>query len=167
MPNTIMHFEIPADDVSRAKTFYEKTFGWTIKAYPMPPGQEYFAVMAKQGAEEGINGGLMKRQNEGQSFTNYVTVKSIDAMSQAVQNNGGAILMPKQEIPGGMGWIAMFRDPEGNVMGLHQPGAAAAQPAARKSARPSARKRASTKGASKTRTTAKRRTRQAARGRRR
>ena len=39
MANTILHFEIPADDVARAKTFYEKTFGWKIKPFPMPPGQ--------------------------------------------------------------------------------------------------------------------------------
>src|SRR5262245_6589739 len=39
MANTVMHFEIPADDVARAKNFYEKTFGWTIKAFPMPDGQ--------------------------------------------------------------------------------------------------------------------------------
>ena len=154
MANTIMHFEIPADDVSRAKTFYEKTFGWKITAYPMPPGQEYFAVMAKKGDDAGINGGLMKRQNAGQSFTNYVTVKSIDAMSQSVQNNGGSIVMPKQEIPGGMGWIAMFRDPEGNVMGLHQPGPPAPAPAktrARKAAKPAARKAAGRKRAAKKR----------------
>ncbi len=149
MANSVMHFEIPADDVSRAKAFYEKTFGWKIKAYPMPPGQEYFAVMAKQGEEPGINGGLMKRQNGGQVFTNYVTVKSIDAMSGTVQRNGGTILMPKQAIGEGMGWIALFRDPEGNVIGLHQAGPPPPKSApARKTARParkSARARKTTK----------------------
>ena len=40
MANPIMHFEIPADDIARAKAFYEKTFGWKITAFPMPPGQE-------------------------------------------------------------------------------------------------------------------------------
>jgi predicted enzyme related to lactoylglutathione lyase len=122
MANTIMHFEIPADDVSRAKAFYEKTFGWKIKPFPMPPGQEYFGVTTRKQGEPGIDGGLMKRNMPGQPFTNYVTVKSIDAMTQIVQANGGTIVLPKQGIGEGMGWIAAFKDPENNIIGLHQAG---------------------------------------------
>ena len=121
MPNTMIHFEIPADDVQRAKTFYEKTFGWKIKAYPMPPGAgEYLSVVTRKEGEPGINGGMMKRNMPGQPFTNYITVKSIDAMMQTVQANGGSVVLPKQEIAPGMGWIAVFNDPEKNMIGLHQ-----------------------------------------------
>lgn len=127
MANTIMHFEIPADDVERAKTFYEKAFGWKIKQFPMPPGQEYWGVTTRKNSEPGINGGLMKRSMPGQPFTNYITVKSIDPMIAAVQANGATIVMPKQEIGGGMGWFAIFKDPENNIMGLHQAGAAPAR----------------------------------------
>jgi len=42
MANAVVHFEIPADDVARATAFYEKTFGWKIKKYPMPPGGQEF-----------------------------------------------------------------------------------------------------------------------------
>ena len=137
MANTIMHFEIPADDVQRAKTFYEKTFGWKITQYPMPAGQEYWGVATRKDGEQGINGGLMQRKMPGQSFTNYVTVKSIDPMIAAVQANGASIILPKQAIAGGMGWIAVFKDPENNVIGLHQAGPQAARPraAAKKSAK--------------------------------
>ena len=120
MPNSIVHFEIPADDLARAKAFYEKTFGWKIKAFPMPPGQEYFGVTTRMKGEAGIDGGMMKRKMPGQPFTNYVAVKSIDAMNKAVQANGGTIVLPKQEIGQGMGWISAFKDPEDNLIGLHQ-----------------------------------------------
>src|SRR4051812_26716076 len=120
MPNLIMHFEIPADDVARAKAFYEKTFGWTIKAFPMPPGQEYFGVTTRKKGEPGIDGGLMKRNMPGQPFTNYVTVKSIDTIVPLIQSNGGVVVLPKQPIGPNMGWIAAFRDPENNILGLHQ-----------------------------------------------
>lgn len=120
MANTVMHFEIPADDVTRAKAFYEKTFGWTIKAFPMPAGQEYFGVTAKKKGEPGIDGGMMKRQMPSQPFMNYITVQSIDAMSKAVQANGGIIVLPKQAIGQDMGWIAAFKDPENNIVGLHE-----------------------------------------------
>jgi hypothetical protein len=130
MPNAIMHFEIPADDVERAKTFYKRVFGWKIESGPTLPGaDEYFMVMAKDG-EEGINGGLMKRKMPGQPFTNYVTVSSIDQMLSAANASGARTALPKQEIGGGMGWIAAFLDPENNLIGLHQIGPNAQRPAA-------------------------------------
>ena len=61
MANTILHFEIPADDVARAKLFYEKTFGWKIKQFPLPPGSdEYYGITTKKAGEDGISG-LMPR----------------------------------------------------------------------------------------------------------
>jgi predicted enzyme related to lactoylglutathione lyase len=132
MPNQVVHFEIPADDVARAKSFYEKTFGWKIKQFPMPPGQEYWGITARKGVEPGINGGLMQRKMPGQPFTNYVDVKSIDATHETVQANGGVIVLPKQEIGPNMGWISAFTDPEGNLIGLHQAAPAMARPKPKK-----------------------------------
>jgi predicted enzyme related to lactoylglutathione lyase len=142
MANPIVHFEIPADDVARAKAFYEKVFGWTIKQFPMPPGgPEYWGVTTRQKGEDGIDGGLMKRNMPGQPFANYVSVKSIEEFQKKIQGNGGVIIMPKQEIGSGMGWIAVFKDTEGNMMGLHQAPAsmpkqaAAKKPAVKKAAK--------------------------------
>jgi hypothetical protein len=149
MPNAIMHFEIPADDVERAKKFYEHVFGWKIEQYPMPPGQEYWGVTAKDSNEQGINGGLMKRQMPGQPFTNYVTVDSIDVMIPIVHAQGGKVALPKQEIGGGMGWIAAFLDPENNLIGLHQPGPNVQQTTAKKPAPKAAARKATPKKAAK------------------
>jgi uncharacterized protein len=144
MPNPIVHFEIPADDVARAKAFYEKVFGWSIKQFPMPPGApEYWGVTTRKQGQDGINGGLMKRNMPGQPFANYVSVPSIDEFVERVQSSGGAICMPKQEIGPGMGWFALFTDPEGNMVGLHQ---APAKMAAKKTA---AKKKAPAKKAAK------------------
>ncbi|HLC74341.1 MAG TPA: hypothetical protein VJH88_00625 [Candidatus Nanoarchaeia archaeon] len=41
-------------------------------------------------------------------------------MSKTVEKHGGKMVMPKTEIGKGMGWIAAFKDTEGNIMGLHQ-----------------------------------------------
>jgi hypothetical protein len=131
----VVHFEIPADDVTRARAFYEKTFGWTIKQFPMPAGgPEYYGVTTRKKGEDGIDGGLMKRNMPGQPFANYVSVKSIDDFNEKIQANGGVIVMPKQEIAPGMGWIAVFKDPEGNLMGLHQAPATMPKAAAKKKA---------------------------------
>ncbi|MBI5389782.1 hypothetical protein HZB01_05390 [Candidatus Woesearchaeota archaeon] len=47
---------------------------------------------------------------------------SIDKTLKKAQANGATTCMPKQEIGKGMGWIAAFRDTEGNIMGLHEGG---------------------------------------------
>jgi predicted enzyme related to lactoylglutathione lyase len=126
MPNSIVHFEIPADDVERAKKFYGKVFGWKISD---PWKMNYFLVETKTKGEEGINGGLMQRKMPGQPFMNYVAVDSIDAYCKKVEKAGGVIVLPKVEIGQGMGWIAAFKDTEGNLMGFHQ---APAKPPAKK-----------------------------------
>jgi len=117
MPNSIVHFEIPADDVSRAKKFYEKAFGWKISD---PHKMGYYFVETKKKGEEGINGGLMQRKTLGQTFTNYLIVGSIEASCEKVIGAGGAIVMTKMEVGPQMGWIAAFKDTEGNTLGFYQ-----------------------------------------------
>ncbi|HLC96853.1 MAG TPA: VOC family protein [Candidatus Nanoarchaeia archaeon] len=123
--NPIVHFEIPAENVERAKKFYEKVFGWEIQKYQLPEG-EYFIVRTTEvdknmkPTSPGINGGLMQRKNPGQPFMNYISVDSIDAMCKKIKADGGTIILPKLEIGKGMGWLAAFKDTEGNIMGLHQ-----------------------------------------------
>jgi len=84
-----------------------------------------------------------------QPFTNYINVPSIDDSLQAVQANGGTVVMPKREIGPNMGWIALFNDPENNMIGLHQAPPTPARPRAskKKAARKTAAKK--TKGAAK------------------
>ena len=117
MPNSIIHFEIPADDLGRAKKFYQKALGWKITD---PWKMDYLMVETKQKGEEGINGGMMPRKNPGQPFMNYISVASIEAASKKIEKAGGVIVMPKTEIGQGMGWIAAFQDTEGNIMGFHE-----------------------------------------------
>jgi uncharacterized protein len=116
MPNPIVHFEIPADDVPRAIKFYEEALGWKISD---PWKMDYWLVETKDG-DLGINGGLLPRKNPGQPFMNYIAVDSIDDACAKVEAAGGLIVLPKMEIGEGMGFIAAFRDTEGNLLGFHQ-----------------------------------------------
>lgn len=130
--NPIVHFEIPADDVERAMDFYKNTFGWEFNKFDMPGdsstgGTPYYGAITTELDEQGmaktpgtINGGLMKRMNPGQVFTNYISVDSIDESVNKIKEQGGEVCMEKTEIAPGMGWIAMFKDTEGNMMGLHE-----------------------------------------------
>ena len=70
MDHTIVHFEIPADDLDRAAKFYREVFGWEIARMPGP--FEYFGVRTTATDETGmpkgpgVNGGMMKRMHPGQ-----------------------------------------------------------------------------------------------------
>jgi predicted enzyme related to lactoylglutathione lyase len=156
MANAVVHFEIPADDVARATSFYEKTFGWKIKKFQTPPGsQEYYSVVTRKKGAPGIDGGLMKRNMPGQPFTNYINVPSIDDMNQVVQANGGTIVLPKQEIGPNMGWISVFKDTENNMIGLHQ--APPPPPKKRAAKKKAAKKAGSARKARKAKKSARRR----------
>src|SRR5258705_6193655 len=98
----------------------------------------YFMVETKEKDEPGINGGLMARKDPGQPFMNYISVDSIEAACKKVEKAGGVIALPKMEIGQGMGWIAAFKDTEGNMMGFHQ---APKQPPAAKAVKKAAAKR--------------------------
>ena len=135
MPNSIVHFGIPADDVGRAKKFYQKALGWKITD---PWKMNYFMVETRTDGEAGINGGLMQRKMPGQPFMSYIAVDSIDASCKKVEKAGGVIAMPKTEIAPGMGWIAAFKDTEGNIMGFHE---TPKQPATKKAVKKTAAKK--------------------------
>lgn len=120
----VVHFEIPADDLDRAKTFYSSVFDWQIVSTPMPEG-EYTGVVTSPVDPEtqtpatpgAINGALVPRQAEMPAPVLTIDVQAIDDALAQVEAGGGATIVPRTEIPG-MGAFAYFRDPEDNVVGL-------------------------------------------------
>jgi len=119
----VVHFEIPADDLSRAKKFYNTVFGW--KASDVPE-MEYVMLGTTESDENGmprqpgaINGGMMKRQESLKHPVVTIDVESIDDALSKVKKNGGQVVREKLPI-GDMGFTAYIRDSEGNVIGLWQ-----------------------------------------------
>ena len=124
MPN-IGYFEIPADDVKRAKKFYSNLFGWTIgpTAMPtaMPPEVEYQDVKCGEPMEGALAmGGMYRRQMPGTPITVYAMVEDFDKVVGKVEKLGGKIIMPKTMVEG-VGLTAVIQDTEGNVIGLWEP----------------------------------------------
>ena len=117
----VAHFAINADDVARARRFYERVFGWRFEPWG-PPG--FLQVMTGTEREPGIRGALQKRRGlvAGERMTGYectVGVADVDAVAAAVVANGGTILIPRTLIPT-VGHLIFFRDPEGNAVGAMQ-----------------------------------------------
>lgn len=79
------------------------------------------------GSIGGIGGGIMKPQ-EGEwpaKLTFYIDVDEIESYNEKIEAAGGTIIVPKMDVPG-VGWMSLFEDPDGRVIGLWQqnPGAA-------------------------------------------
>lgn len=117
--STIVHFDISADDLNRAKTFYEKLFGWSIDTLEGFP--DYYEIETVDvNGKESVGGGITKRTDPTQAgITNFIGVQSIDDSLEKLSQLGGKILQPKQEIPG-YGWLAVCTDTENNVIGLFE-----------------------------------------------
>ena len=116
-----MHFEIPADDLARAKKFYSTVFEWRLNQMPE---FDYVMVGTTDSDENGmpkepgsINGGMLKRQEPVRSPVVTISVDSIDETARMVEKNGGKMVRAKEPV-GEMGFAAYFKDSEGNVVGL-------------------------------------------------
>jgi predicted enzyme related to lactoylglutathione lyase len=121
--HTIVHFEIPADDVEKLRKFYSKLFGWKIEKTPGPI--DYWMIetvpVDKKGMpiRPGVNGGMMKRQQPEHKPVNYIAVESVDEYTKKIEALGGKVLVPKMEVPG-IGWWTLALDPEGNQFAILQ-----------------------------------------------
>jgi uncharacterized protein len=121
----VVHFEIPADDVDRAKDFYGSVFGWQLQTMSMGEGGDYTIAMTTPIDDESqlptepgaINGGMMQRTEQVPGPVITIEVDAIDDALQEIESRGGSSVTPRTAIEG-MGAFAYFKDPEGNVMGL-------------------------------------------------
>jgi predicted enzyme related to lactoylglutathione lyase len=120
----VVHFEIPADDVARAKEFYASIFDWDLTDNDMGGGMIYTSVRTvatdenQMPKEPGvINGGMMKRSPDTPSPVITVQVHAIDESLKKIEAGGGTTVQPRTEIPN-MGAFAYFKDSEGNTLGL-------------------------------------------------
>jgi len=113
-PSSIVWFEIAADNLERAKSFYGSLFGWKIERFP---GQMEYWHIDTGGSDDRPDGGIMGRKQPQQGITNYIGVPSVDEFAAKVQKLGGKICMTKTAVPQ-MGYFAICQDTENNVFGL-------------------------------------------------
>ena len=122
-PASIVWFEIPADNVERARKFYAKLFGWKITKFPGPMEKPYWHIDTG-GGDETPDGGMLERQHPEHGITNYVLVASADKAAAKVEKLGGKICMAKTAVPH-MGYFVICRDTENNMFALWEKNEAA------------------------------------------
>ena len=100
----VAHFDIPVDDMEKARAFYGDIFGWEFNDVPLQSGS--------------INGSLVQRGAAARTPAVSVRVQDIDRTIEKVKKAGGSVVMPKTDL--GFGFTCDVADPEGNRIGLWQ-----------------------------------------------
>lgn len=113
--SAIVHFNIPADDVQRAKKFYSALLGWKFDA--IPEMQYNLITTTNLDGTPGVGGGMGKRMEPSQRIMNFFGVPSLDAAIGQVNSLGGKVVSEKMAVPG-MGFLVTCMDTEGNPIGL-------------------------------------------------
>jgi len=117
MANHIAHFEIFANDVERARRFYERVFGWRFEIGGPP---DFYHIFTGAPVEHGLSRGLIAKRrgvaSEGaiNSFRCTVSVSSIKETAEAIKTAGGALRSAIIDIPT-VGKVVEFSDTEGNI----------------------------------------------------
>jgi predicted enzyme related to lactoylglutathione lyase len=126
----VVHFEIHADDVERAKAFYAAVFDWTFQDWGEFTGSVYWGIVTGPDDEPGINGGLLQRPAPigglgANAFICTMQVEDYDAVEARILSAGGRVALPKMALTG-TAWQGYYLDPEGNTFGIHEPDPSAA-----------------------------------------
>ncbi len=110
----ISYLRIPAKDPAASAVFYHRVFGWTVESDRQNPSFEDGGgcVIGHFIADQPVAGAAGIRP--------YIYVDVIDQQLERVSENGGVVL--EEPYPEGDLWVATFRDPAGNVLGVWQRG---------------------------------------------
>jgi hypothetical protein len=121
MPNNLSFFAINADDVPRARTFYEAVFGWSFEPWG-PPG--FYLIETGKERVAAVQGALQERRElvRGQKVVGFectITVENIDQTIRDIESHGGKMVSTKFHIPN-VCTVAYFQDPEGNIAAVSE-----------------------------------------------
>jgi predicted enzyme related to lactoylglutathione lyase len=119
MTHPVLWFEVMGNDGDALRQFYGRLFGWQFRL----EGPQGYGV-TQPGAPRGIPGGVGQAADGYRPWgvTFYVETPDVAASLAEAERLGGRTVMPRTVMPGAT--LGLFRDPEGHVVGLVEPGAA-------------------------------------------
>lgn len=111
---SICHIEFTTPDLTKAQAFYSKLFGWEFQAFQ--PTEMYFMTPKSWGP----CGCMLQGPAAADARTMiYVNVQDIGATLAQGSKLGATTIKQKTEIPGGHGFFAHMKAPDGNVWGIY------------------------------------------------
>lgn len=107
----IVHIEWKSADFGRTAAFYARVFDWRTE-------QNASASYMKLDGGDGPSGGWLRADfAQSPGPVAYLAVDDVAAKLQEIEEAGGRILVRSLPFAGG-GEVALFADPDGNVLGL-------------------------------------------------
>jgi predicted enzyme related to lactoylglutathione lyase len=116
MGQPVVHWEMWSENPQKVSDFYANVFGWQIRRLP-----EMDYRFVETGGSGGINRGIVtpKKGPWPAKMALYIDVDDIEAYTDKIRSAGGKIVVPKTEVHG-VGWLALFSDPDERLLGVWQ-----------------------------------------------
>ena len=111
MAHPVTHFEIIGKDSNKLREFYSNAFDWKLTDAP-----QNYAMVDTQANGHGIGGGIGPSRDGRSQLTFYIESDDLKSTLAKVEKLGGRTVVPPMQA--GPVEIALFADPEGNVVGL-------------------------------------------------
>lgn len=114
----ISHTELASSDPAATRTWAEQALGWKfLEPMPTPQGPYHMWSFG-----DNMGGGIRSNNPpETPGSTPYVEVPDIQKAYERAVKAGATPMMPPEDIPGGMGSIAIVQAPGGPAIGLWGP----------------------------------------------
>ena len=111
----LSYLQIPASNLETSGEFYASVFGWEL-------GTKKADHLGFSDSTKGMIGAWMtdRTASRDRGVLPYIYVHGIDAVLEKIKNRGCEIVRPPYAE--GDLWVATFRDPGGNVIGVWQQG---------------------------------------------
>jgi len=121
MKNAVQWAEIPVKNFDKAKQFYQTIFDYDMPEMPMGPNR--MGILLHDQAAGGVGGAIVAGEWYEPTASGAIVYlnggSDLSVVLNRVTNAGGAVLVPKTLIAPEMGYFAIFKDCEGNRVGLH------------------------------------------------
>jgi len=125
MASAINWFEIPVNDLARAKKFYASIIGSEFHEMEMDSIKMAFFPV-DQSDPTNIGGALVSGEGFSPSPNGTLVYLNggddLNGILSRVEPAGGAVVVPKTHISDDIGYFAIFSDSEGNRVALHSRG---------------------------------------------
>jgi len=117
--NPVVYFEIPVTNIERAIQFYSVVFGFEFERDRIHDNEMAFFPLIE--GNNGISGALAQGEIYKPTIDGtlvYLNTEDIEETINLAVKNGAEILFPITS-NGEFGWVAEFKDCEGNRIALH------------------------------------------------
>jgi len=109
--------ELMTNDVPSAKAFYAELLGWEMQDLQGPESMTYTLLKAGQQEVGGIMGFPPGYQGMAPVWQPYIEVDDVEKQMVRIEQLGGKVLMPPQDIPD-VGRFIVINDPQGAMLAL-------------------------------------------------